>query len=337
MARTGGTSFAPLDRPEPDEFESRVKVWIAPDRAREERDDPERAGFGVQRGDAFWHYDDIDGARGNEGRPDVVSGIGEELRSLFDLGADIGVLDFGRPKPSRWAGRDTLSVRAVPRGGERQDFMRYGTGADELLLDIDAERGVVLRVECRLDGEPYAITEALEVAFDETFPEDTFVFTPPPGEKVRSIVEEPHVRPFLSIEQAVALAPFTVWIPSRVPRDWESNIAFAAGGAAPQVFLHYGAMDGTHRFTIGQSPEDHPDDHHEYDYARAGPWRDAERDGRRMEVREQLEDWHPAQVRLELDGTRIFIHSSDLEPGALVDVAAGLKRAPSAPPALGAA
>jgi hypothetical protein len=39
---------------------------------------------------------------------------------------------------------------------------------------------------------------------------------------------------------------------------------------------------------------------------------------------------------LELDGTRILIHSTDVKADALADVAAGLVRAPSEPPKLDA-
>ena len=55
-----------------------------------------------------------------------------------------------------------------------------------------------------------------------------------------------------------------------------------------------------------------------------------------MQVREPAESWHPAQARLDIDETRILIHSSDLGADALVDLAAGLVRAPSVPPSLGA-
>ena len=53
-----------------------------------------------------------------------------------------------------------------------------------------------------------------------------------------------------------------------------------------------------------------------------------------MKVRELAEGWQPAQVLLELDGTRIHIHSADLTADWLADLAAGLVRAPPKPPAL---
>jgi hypothetical protein len=63
--------------------------------------------------------------------------------------------------------------------------------------------------------------------------------------------------------------------------------------------------------------------------------REVERDGRRMQVREPAESWQPAQLRMELDGTRIDMHSNDVGAAALADLAAGLVRAPTEPPDLG--
>jgi hypothetical protein len=53
-----------------------------------------------------------------------------------------------------------------------------------------------------------------------------------------------------------------------------------------------------------------------------------------MLVRELAEDWQPAQVHLELEGTRILIHSSDLDGDWLAGLAAALVPAPTAPPDL---
>jgi hypothetical protein len=195
----------------------------------------------------------------------------------------------------------------------------------------------LLRVESRFEQQQLAVSEVLEIAFDEQFPEETFVFTPPPGEEVRSIAEQSTVRRDLTIEQAVALAPFVVWIPARLPAGWETQIAFAAARdrppAAPHVFLHYRAGDGTHAVSIIESPADHPSDVEAE--GPGGPWREIERERRQIDVREPAESWQPAQSHAYLDGTRILISSTDLGAEALADLAAGLVRAPSEPPSLG--
>jgi hypothetical protein len=339
--------YAPGGDPEGErnQASSVVRVWLAPpDRAREEREGADGEGFGVRRGPVWWQYSPHSGAISNEGDPKVGSGIGEEVWWLLDPAPVMGCLEFDMIDRGRQAERTTLRVRAVPRAladGEAWPLSRLGAdGADELVLDVDAELGALLRIECRFDGRPFWISEVTEVAFDETFADDMFEFTPPAGEQVRSISDEFSIRRDLTIEQAAARAPFTVWIPSRVPVEWETQIAFAAENdrppMAPHVHLHYRAPDGTHAVSIAESPADHPGEHSEYEHARPNPWQETERDGRRMQTRAPAENWQPAQVRLELDGTRIHIHSRDLTVDWLADLAARLVRAPAEPPALGA-
>lgn len=337
--------YAPGGGPEADyeSVESLVRVWLAPpDRAREEREGADDEGFGVRRGPLWWHYSPSSGATSNEHEPEVGGGIGEELWWLLDPAPLIGFLDFDSMADGRQAGRPALRVRAVPRDlavGDAWPLFRLGAdGADELLLDIDAERGALLRIEARFDGRPLFVSEVTEIAFDETFPDEVFAFTPPPGEEVRSLRDQFALQRDLTIEQAVARAPFTVWIPSRLPQGWETQIVFAGENdrpsIAPQVLLHYRSPDGTHAVNIAESPAGHPGEHSDYDHARPNPWEEIERDGRRFEIREPAESWQPAQVRLQLDGTHIRIDSSDLTADWLADFAARLVPAPSEPPAL---
>jgi hypothetical protein len=342
VERGNVVTFAPRDVP--DSVESVVRVWLSPpDHAREEREGYDGESYGVRRGPLWWHYDAQNGAMSNEDEPEGgSSGIGEEFRRMLDPAPLLGVLDFAEISPGRRAGRPTLRVRAVPRRvGEGADDVALwslgGMGADELRLDVDAERGALLWIESRFEGQPFAASEVLEIAFDEQFPEDTFVFTPPPGEEVRSTAARFPLRHDLTIEQAVALAPFTVWIPARLPAGWETMIRFAAEQdrppMAPHVYLHYRACDGTHQVSIAESPADRPTD----DEAEGpgGPWQAIERNDRPMQIREPAERRQPAQVRVDLDGTRILIHSTDLGAEALADLAADLVPAPSEPPDLG--
>ena len=335
-------TYGPIDVPQRDSEESLVRLWFAPpERVREEREDPDGARLGVRQGRLWWHYDAQNGAMSNQDQPEVGSGVGEEFGWLLDPAAVIGLLDFGQISPGRRADRPVLRVRAVPRvndhGSDEPLWRLGGMGADELRLEVDAERGTLLRVESSYGQQPFAVSEVLEISFDEEFPGDTFVFTAPPGEEVRSIAEQfGGVRRDLTIEQVVALAPFVVWIPARLPANWETQIAFAAAQdrppAAPHVFLHYRASDGTHGVTITESPADHPRDVEAE--GPGGPWREIERDHRQIHVREPAETWHPAQVRADYNGTRILISSNDLGAEALADLAAGLVQAPSEPPTL---
>jgi hypothetical protein len=168
-------AYGPADEPERESVESLVRVWLAPpDGAREEREGPHGEWFGVRRGRLWWRYDPHNGAMSNEDQPEVGSGIGEEFGWLLDPAAMIGLLDFGEISPGRRAGRPTLRVRALPRAlaaGDDGPLGRLGAiGADELRLDVDAERGALLRIESRLGQQPFALSEVLEIAFDEQFP-----------------------------------------------------------------------------------------------------------------------------------------------------------------------
>jgi outer membrane lipoprotein-sorting protein len=337
----GVTSYAMGADLERESTESLIRIWLAPpDRAREERDDAEGESIGVRRGRLWWRYDPHNGALSNEDDPKTGSGIGDEFCWQLDPAPAIGLLDYGEIAPGRRAGREVLRVRAVPRDSNDFALGRLGfAGADELLLDVDRERGSLLLIECRFEGQPFSIFEVEAIAFDEQFPDETFTFTAPPGEEIRSTAEEVGVWRGLTIERAVALAPFTVWIPARLPERWEVNIGFAAEQErprmAPHVYFHYRTPDGMHGVMVSQSPTAHPAAPEDYEPARAGPWQDVEREGRPMQVREPAESWQPAQVRLQLDGTRVHIHSSDMAAAALVDLAGGLVRAPSEPPLLG--
>jgi hypothetical protein len=338
----GTTTYALGDAPDPESRESVVRLWLAPpDRAREERIDAEGESLGVRRGRLWWRYDPYNGAISNEADRNTGSGIGDEFRWLLDPAPAIGLLDYLEVLPGHRAGRPVLRVRAAPR--DRDDFAlgRLGFhGADELLLDVDSERGSLLRIECRFDGQPFWISEVEEIAFDEELPDETFTFTPPPGEEIRSTADQLPVWRQLTIEQAVKFAPFTVWIPARLPADWETVIGFAAEQErprmAPHVYFHYRTPDGMHGIIVSQSPAGHPAAPEEYEPARANPWQDIERNGRPMQLREPAESWQPAQLRMELDGTRIDMRSDDVGAGALADLAAGLVRAPSEPPDLSA-
>jgi hypothetical protein len=343
LQRAGWVGYAPIGRPEREAVEELVRVWFAPpDRAREEHEGSHGAWVAVRRGPQWWRYDDVNGAMSNEGAPDSRGGIGDELEWLLDPAPAMGMLEFDTIAPARRAGRPVLRVRAVPRtaaAGNDGPLMRLGAvGADELLLEVDAERGALLRIESRFEREPIALSEVVEIAFDEAFAEDTFVLEPPPGEAVRSVVDLLPVRHDLTIEQAVALAPFTVWIPARLPADWETQIGFAVGQdrppMAPHVFLHYRAADGTHSLRIAESPADGPRDVEAE--GPGGPWREIERNQRHVQTREPSDPWQTAQARVDLDGTRILIQSTDLAADALADVAASLIPAPSEPPQLGA-
>jgi hypothetical protein len=327
--------YAASSEPAPETSETVSRVWFAPpDRVREEHDD-EYARVAVARGERWWRYDTVRGAISSEVEPDMHGGVGDQLAWILEPARLLGALEFGEVAAGEQAGRPTLRARAVPRpplrggGPDNALFMLGASDADDVVLDVDAARGVLLRVECRIRGEPYLVREVREIAYDEELPDSTFELELPEGVHARAIARE--LEHDVTLERAVALAPFAVWIAPRVPRDWEVEITFVKAmehpPTEPRVLIGYSAGNGVQEYVISQTAADDVF----VDELPGGAWERHEIDGRAMELREQVEDWHPAQVRLELGGTRLHLHSGSLSRGVLADVAAELVPAPDAP------
>jgi hypothetical protein len=318
-------------------IESVAHLWLEPpDLAREERLDVRGDWYGVRRGQHWWRYDASTGIRTNEGTAGGRSGIAEEFGWLLDPVAAVGWLDLEVVERSCCAFRPTLRVQSILRDDSKRDNWRLlavgATGADQLLADLDAERGTVLRIESRFRGRPCSILEVQAIAYDERFPETTFVFTPPRGEGIRETPQAARIRRGLTVAEAVTLAPFSVWLPARVadPSQLALSCAVASDddSTAARVFVHYEDTDGTHA-DITESGLQDPSNFERGESA--GVWSETKRRGRRIEVLETVGDRPAAQVRLVLEGTTIVMRSDDRDVDALADLAAELVRAP--PPA----
>jgi hypothetical protein len=86
--------------------------------------------------------------------------------------------------------------------------------ANEYEFHVDPERGVLLGIISRIDGEVLQMCEVLEVAFDEPLEFSLFTYDPAPGEQVGPKI--PAVER-LTLAGAVSRMPFTVLVPARVP------------------------------------------------------------------------------------------------------------------------
>ena len=87
--------------------------------------------------------------------------------------------------PATVLGREAISVVGRPRREGDDRFRQIASGADEIELAVDAERGVLLRLERRLEGVPFARLHMTGVAFDEELDDDLFAVpelssAPPP-------------------------------------------------------------------------------------------------------------------------------------------------------------
>lgn len=130
----------------------------------------------------------------------------------------LGALRFTPTGRGSLAGRKTITADAVPRLSDPRhpprvfELHQLGSGADRYMLQVDAERGVLLEVVATRDGEPFHRITTQRIAFDHPIDPERFRFVPPPGEEVHP-AGGPHRLKHVALTEAQHLAPFTVLIP----------------------------------------------------------------------------------------------------------------------------
>ena len=90
------------------------------------------------------------------------------------LDCELGRLDLVAEGPVTWAGREAVRLVGVPVEQWEYPPEPLWWSADEYEAVVDSERGIVLRLASRLEGEDFDALEAEEIHFDEEFPEGTF-------------------------------------------------------------------------------------------------------------------------------------------------------------------
>ena len=174
-------------------------LWISlPARVRTEFRVGTEAVTAVIKGSTWWSYTPSRGALTNEGDDHMSHGMGPGYQ-MTDPAPLSRALAFGPATSTTFVGRPALEVSAHPIDPESFDFLEeiqvdraqseLATGADEYVLHIDAERGVVLRSEARLEGRPFRIIEMEQISFDEELPDETFTLRLPPGTSFKSVDE----------------------------------------------------------------------------------------------------------------------------------------------------
>jgi outer membrane lipoprotein-sorting protein len=323
----------PDDGPEPpDVHEERTRFWwVPPNRLREEveSEGPHAAGTTVIDGDLWWTYSPDFGAKSNVGLADdeqVHYGGGERFKVLLDPSGFGGALEFDEVK----ADGAVLRVRARPRDDFDHIHGRFHlhlvTGADSYELVVDRGRGIVLRLASYLDEEELAVTELEEIVFDEDFPEDTFVFVPPPGEEI--LPPEPVRRNAYTLEEAAAAAPFRVFAVPELPEgQWRLNVHFHEPRQRPPIpalaTLFYHRADGRQTLVVSQGSA-----------GEGGPsWpgieprlEQVERDGVGYTVAHgDRERGEQSAVAFEREGTAIQLQSSELDVEVMLELATSLE------------
>jgi hypothetical protein len=212
------------------------------------------------------------------------------------------------------AGRRAHRVRGLPTRVFWHDLFGLAPGADEYMLLIDAERGILLRAAALLDGD--------EVAFDEDLPPERFVLELAPGERIRTHEDlAEHIPEKVTLEEAVRRAPFTVWVP-QMRRGWRPEVRYGRPNEdypTPEtVYLHY-FNEKKGQLSIREMA---------LEEKRGRNWERVDREGQEYRV------WHesrrarmPTLVRFHKEGTSIELESGDLDRDELFEIASSLKPA----------
>jgi hypothetical protein len=292
--RGGGVSIMAVagEGTQPESYERVTRLWIAkPDRWRQEQDEHLSAG----RGPLWWASSPDYGFMSNQGDPDT--GHSDPLSSWAAHLAParfIADVSFGdvRTQEER--------IVALVRPRATQSFgPSLPHGADEHVLSIDPERGIVLCIESFFEGTRFDLSELVDPVWDAEIPDEVFTLAPPPGEPVRS-PRDLHRQ--VTLDDAVHLASFAVFAISELPDGhWRSHVHYNAAGRRHRDSLHitYHRADGRGFITVSQHPE------------QADHW--ARGEGH-------------AQVQVEREGTHIAISSETYVEDELRALADKLER-----------
>jgi outer membrane lipoprotein-sorting protein len=316
--------------------------WQRPDSIREEREVPSDEGswtghatLAIRVGATWWSFSPRAGAMTNAGDEHHSHGAGEQFLAMLDPSELIGLLDFTISGGGERAGRPVLLVRCRPRARDRRGPASFalhhlGAGAHEYAIEVDAERGVLLRAEARFDGQATSVTEALQIAFDMPLDPELFRFLAPAGEELRRTDAMGRFRHGIPIHEAVAAAPFAVHTLADPPADWDLTATLHAGSERPLVHasvgLHYRSRDATAQLNISQMAAATAEDYslpEGEDVERAGLW---------MRVRRRTDSWSQAQLSMTVDDTLIVMSSDTLTADDLIRLTARLEPASGRPP-----
>lgn len=325
------------DEPAPPERLVRAHLWARrPDRERyEQRGECEsEPTVSVRAGHRWWYYRPEEGVTAHDDR-EVGNGAASEHEHLLDPWRLASTLEFEPLGAGSRAGRHVHRARGRPRPSDPDaswSLHPLGSGAHEYELEVDAERGVLLRVESRRDGLPFSVTEIHRARFDHPLNES--LFPPhPPSELPLSHHEDGRLVHHLSVDEAAAMVPFDVYVLAAAPPDWTLDVSYAEGygHSGAHVHLRYRAANASYGLSITQStPEGHGD---------LAPstsdiegWEDIERNGRSMHLRPRTEHFPQSHLQMILGATALTVISDELSGDALVRLAADMVRGPDAPP-----
>lgn len=171
-----------------EDLEEVSRLWHErPDRWRQETDLSDGSGTKYRVADGkgpWWAYSPPNRALHaptNEPREFSPDGTLSGLLDPYELRYDelryriraTGARNFGGGRTGDVV-RETLEVEAEAISWDYAPLEPFREGADDYLLSVDAEVGVILRLASRLRSEEFEVFEMVDVAFDEAFAEGTF-------------------------------------------------------------------------------------------------------------------------------------------------------------------
>ncbi|WP_217924558.1 hypothetical protein [Miltoncostaea oceani] len=337
LATTAGTSFS-LElgsiggEPEPEETEDITRLWRAPGRGREESDRWNPQGrtqsLTVINDGTWWRFDPLIGSITNDGDPGHRVGMGEAARPLLDPAVMLPFVDLQVIGTASVAGR--AGIRALAHVRPRSDDDGHASplpfGADEHEIVVDGTLGVLLRMESRIGGAPFHVTEVMEIAFGEAFDPAVFSFSAPAGRPARrshDLFPPPLDLPLL---EAASRAPFTVWVPTRTPAGHSPLVELVPASEGPlrTASVHLNYPHPEHGFQVIQT---HVVDGNWGDTG----WAELPLDGWTARIRTM---GGQRQLITDRDATRVLIQANNLDSETLVAIAESLVEASIDPPTL---
>jgi len=318
--------------PEPDEREETVRIWRDGVMARVEHHGGDRDGYyAVAVPPLWWMWDGRMGAISNQDDPTVGNNVGQEMELMLDPTPLLSSLRFRVTGGGEVAGRATVTAHGTPRRldpGRSFELHHLGTGADYYELEVDRDRGLLLAATAVRDGEPFHRITTLAIRFDEPIAPEMFRFDPPEGEEVQPTLGRSRAR-HVTLVEAQQQASFTVLMPDMVPESWQVHCRLIEASKRPesseQIALHYNSTDGHESISITQMPAGASNP-----YKSIGTeedWETVFRNDRTIRTRPA--GWGQAQAQLELDDTFVYLQSDNLTRDQLVNIAAGLRPAPT--------
>jgi outer membrane lipoprotein-sorting protein len=154
------------------------RVWLAkPDKSRTEFQVGDDTVTAVFVGRYWWSWSPSRGFVTNNGAPNHGHGFGP-AEALIDPARHLASLQLGDVAMASFRERQAFQVTAVPRTDDEHGFSRtfhiLGTGADQYKLLVDAEVGVLLRVQADFRGHAFRVIEVDDVRVNGRFDDGTF-------------------------------------------------------------------------------------------------------------------------------------------------------------------